>query len=78
MAEVGVIIAIDPGAAGRFDEIVDICARAGLRVARLMPELGVVAGQIEESCVDDLRRVTGVASVEHDRTITLPPEPEAP
>ena len=71
---VGVILAVDPG---RFAEVTEAVRRAGLTVTGEQPILGTLSGTIAEDRIPALEEVAGVAAVDRDRTIHLPP-PDSP
>lgn len=56
--------------------IADVVARleaAGVRVEKVLDAVGVVVGSRAEGGVHDLGEIEGVAAVEKDREIRLPP-----
>jgi hypothetical protein len=57
----------------RMAEVVAGLRAAGLHVTAVHDALGTVAGEGEAADLAALRRVAGVAAVERDRTIQLPP-----
>jgi hypothetical protein len=56
-----------------FEEVLERCARAGLRIERALPDIGVLTGTIASELVAALEAVPGVAVVERERPIDLPP-----
>ncbi|MFJ3777709.1 hypothetical protein ACIPX0_39085 [Streptomyces sp. NPDC090075] len=73
-APVGVILAVDPD---RFAEVVVALRRAGLTVTGEQPVLGTLTGTVAEDRIPALELVDGVASVDRERTVQLPP-PDTP
>jgi hypothetical protein len=61
----------------RLDEIAGRLRAHGLRVDQLLTSLGTVTGRIAPSKIVDLEDVDGVASVERERVVQLPP-PDSP
>jgi len=57
----------------RMAEVVAGLRAAGLRVTAVHDALGTIAGDGEAADLGALRRVPGVAAIERDRTIQLPP-----
>ncbi|MFJ3803160.1 hypothetical protein ACIPSJ_43650 [Streptomyces sp. NPDC090088] len=73
-APVGVILAVDPD---RFAAVVVALRRAGLTVTGEQPVLGTLTGTVAEDRIPALELVDGVASVDRERTVQLPP-PDTP
>ncbi|MEU6526547.1 hypothetical protein ABZ892_27865 [Streptomyces sp. NPDC046924] len=73
-APVGVVLAVDPD---RFAEVVEALRRAGLTVTGEQPALGTLSGTVAEDRIPALEAVDGVASVDRERTVQLPP-PDSP
>ncbi|MGW5968755.1 hypothetical protein [Streptomyces sp. NPDC055186] len=73
-APVGVVLAVDPD---RFAEVVEALRRAGLTVTGEQPVLGTLSGTVAEDRIPALEAVDGVASVDRERTVQLPP-PDSP
>jgi hypothetical protein len=73
MASIDVSVAIDDANLTRFDAVVRQARRAGLRTNQVLKEIGVVTGSIEADKLPALRKVKGIASVEINRDIQLPP-----
>lgn len=72
MTDLIVNIVIDEGHLGQFQQIVERCEQAGLRVADRLETIGVVTGTIDSSQLPQIRRIAGVI-VEEAREIHLPP-----
>lgn len=63
-----------------LDRIADLAERlsgSGLRVQQILKTLGTITGRIPRSKVAEIGRLEGVASVEPEHTIQLPP-PDSP
>lgn len=73
-APVGVVLAVDPD---RFAEVVEALRRAGLTVTGEQPVLGALSGTVAQDRVPALEAVDGVASVDREHTVRLPP-PDTP
>ena len=71
--QVDVQIAISDEDLPRFGEVVDSLKAAGLQVDRTMEQLGLVTGSSAASKIATLARVKGVAGVERQRRVQLPP-----
>ncbi len=72
MSKVQVTISIDDAHLEQIDQVADQLKAAGLDVAQTMSTLGIVTGSIDSDKMSSLSEVTGVDSVEVDKTITLP------
>jgi hypothetical protein len=68
-----VTVLVSPSYLDRFDDVVERVQAAGLQVEDVLRTTGVIAGAIESDRIDALRSVDGVAAVEIQRTIQLPP-----
>jgi hypothetical protein len=68
-----VTVLVTPAFQDRFDEVVERTRAAGLQVESELRNVGVIAGSIESNQLDGLRSVEGVAAVEIQRVIQLPP-----
>lgn len=64
---VDVTIRIDKGHTADLDEIVRALKAAGLRKVEAHDRLGIVNGEVNAKSLDELRAVTGVASVREDQ-----------
>ncbi len=63
-----VTIRIDKSQAADFEAIVRALKAAGLRKVEPHDRLGIVNGEVSADSLDDLRAVSGVASVREDKT----------
>ena len=60
------------------DQVRSLLVAEGLEVDRLLPEIGIITGQVDgEEVVEALRAVKGVSSIERERTVGVPP-PDSP
>ena len=73
MAEEDVNVSVVENHLDQFDEVVRRLEKAGLKVQQRLGAAGVVSGSIDPAKVDNLEKVTGVASVERSRRIRIPP-----
>jgi hypothetical protein len=64
------VVAREPGL---VDSIAEKCASHGMSRVSAAKTIGVVHGEIDEAALSSLREIDGVASVEAERTINLPP-----
>lgn len=62
---------------GELATVVAALRRAGLRVATVLDAAGVVLGTVDAAALASLSSVPGVAGVERQREIRLPP-PDSP
>ncbi|MFI1392674.1 hypothetical protein [Streptomyces griseoaurantiacus] len=67
---VGVVLAVEPD---RFTEVVEALQRAGLTVTSEQPNLGTLSGTVVKNRIPVLEAIDGVASIDEERTIRLPP-----
>ncbi|OZM80086.1 hypothetical protein [Pseudonocardia sp. MH-G8] len=69
-----ITISVADDALDRIDEVVAALEAGGLNVEQVLRPLGVITGSVEDTQrVQALGAVTGVASVEPQRTVQLPP-----
>lgn len=73
MSKVQVTVSVDDAHLEQIDQVAEQLKAAGLDVEQTMSTLGIVTGSVDSDKMSDLSEVTGVDSVEVDRTITLPP-----
>lgn len=74
---VPVVVSVSEDHLERLDEIAGRLRAHGLRVDQTLTSLGTVTGRIAPSKIVDLEGVDGVASVERERVVQLPP-PDSP
>jgi hypothetical protein len=77
MSKVKLTVSVDDAHLDRFSEVVERVKKAGLKVDQKMANLGMVTGSIDSEKVGLLRKVKGVAEIEEQRDIQIPP-PESP
>jgi hypothetical protein len=75
--KVRVTIAVADDHMDRVDSVVAGLRDAGVSVEQTLAAAGAIVGSVDETNVDALARVTGVAGVERERTYQLPP-PDSP
>lgn len=73
MAQEEVQVSVSDAHLQEFAEVVRRLERAGLQVEQQLAAVGVVTGHIDEARLSALSQVAGVASVEHSRTVGIPP-----
>jgi hypothetical protein len=77
MADVKLSVSVDDTHLECFSDVVRACTDAGMDVEHQMETVGVISGKIDETKLESLRRVGGVAAVEPERTVGIaPPESE--
>jgi hypothetical protein len=74
---VPVVISVADDRLGDMGTVVDALRAAGLRVDRVLMVAGVITGTVDGDRISSLSTVPGVAAVETERTIGLPP-PDSP
>lgn len=72
-----VIITVSDEALTEIDQLADKLKKKGLKVERVLPITGVIAGAVAPDKVASIRKVQGVLSVEDELYSELPP-PDAP
>ena len=77
MDKVRVTVSVDEANLEQIDQVVEQLKAAGLEVEQTLSTVGVVTGVVEEEKMAALSEVTGVESVEVDRSYQLaPPDSE--
>jgi hypothetical protein len=74
---VPVVVALEDERLADMSAVVDALRDAGLRVREVLTAVGVVTGTVDGDRLSSLSAVPGVAAVEPERTIGLPP-PDTP
>lgn len=69
-----VIVTVTDAALADIQQVAGRLKKCGLTVTRVLPVTGVIAGSISGTKLSELRSVTGVDSVELERT-AYPTEP---
>lgn len=70
-----VVVSVTDEYMDRFSEVLESLRAAGLAIDHVLDDLGTVTGSIDNDAVEGLAAVTGVASVERQRTHRIaPPE----
>jgi hypothetical protein len=72
MTQVSVLIVVDSSIASMAD-VVAVLTTHGLRVTRLMPNIGIISGDVDLAKLNDLSHVPGVQSVRQEEQIQLHP-----
>jgi hypothetical protein len=68
-----VTVSVADDAVDRIDEVVTALEHGGLHVEQVLRPLGVITGSVDTQLVHALGNVAGVAAVEPQRTVQLPP-----
>jgi hypothetical protein len=68
-----ITISVADDAIDRIDEVVAALEHGGLRVDQVLRPIGVITGSIDTQRVQALGNVPGVAAVEPQGTVRLPP-----
>lgn len=68
-----VTISVADDAIDRIDEVVAALESGGMHVEQVLRPIGVITGSVEARHVHALGGVAGVAAVEPQRTVQLPP-----
>jgi len=68
-----VIISVDDDRVEDISTVVDALRDAGLQVSAVLTGAGVVTGTVDGDRISSLSAVPGVADVEAEQTIALPP-----
>ena len=68
------LVSISDDHLDRVDGIVKRLEAEGMEVRHLLPELGTVTGAIDDSRVEVLNSIDGVAAVEAAREVEIAPE----
>lgn len=77
MDKVKVTVSIDDGHIDQLDQVTAQLKKAGLEVEQTLSTLGIVTGLVETEKMSSLSKVTGVESVEVDKSYQIaPPDSE--
>ena len=68
-----ITISVADDAIDRIDEVVAALEDGGMQVDQVLRPLGVITGSVDTQRVQALGAVSGVADVEPQRTVQLPP-----
>jgi hypothetical protein len=68
-----VTVSVADDAIGRIDEVVSALEDGGMHIDQVLRPIGVITGSVDTRHVRALGSVTGVAAVEPQRTVQLPP-----
>ena len=72
-----VLVSVEGGQLERLSAVAEELRSAGMEVAAVMDDLGVVSGSVEPEKIERLAAVRGVAAVEASREVRIPP-PDSP
>jgi hypothetical protein len=70
---ISVTVTLDDAHLGRAQQMSATLEGMGLKVDKVLPEIGVITGSGEEGLLDRLRAVDGVAEARPERGVRLPP-----
>ena len=73
MAKKSVVVTLDNEHMSQIEQVADECRAAGLVVHEFLEMLGQVTGEIDPDKENELRKVSGVLSVEESQEYQLPP-----
>jgi hypothetical protein len=68
-----ITVSVADDAMGRIDEVVSALESGGMHVEQVLRPIGVITGSVDTRHVLALGSVAGVAAVEPQRTVQLPP-----
>ena len=68
-----ITVSVADDAIGRIDEVVTALELGGMHIDQVLRPIGVITGSADTQRVQALSTVAGVASVEPQRTVRLPP-----
>jgi hypothetical protein len=73
MSKIKLSVSVSDEHRHRFNEVVKNIKKAGMKVEQQLHNLGIVTGSIDDEKLNLLHRVEGVAGVEEERDIQIPP-----
>jgi hypothetical protein len=76
-AMAAVTITVDDAHLDKIDHVAAELRSSGMRIDRVLNEVGVISGHVPDDRRDVLRAVEGVESIEDANTFQLPP-PDSP
>jgi hypothetical protein len=68
-----ITVSVADDAIGRIDEVVTALENGGMHIDQVLRPIGVITGSVDTQHVRALGSVAGVAAVEPQRTVQLPP-----
>jgi hypothetical protein len=68
-----ITVSVSDDAIGRIDEVVTALENGGMHIDQVLRPIGVITGSADTQRVRALGSVAGVAAVEPQRTVRLPP-----
>lgn len=69
-----IVVTVDPAALGHIDRIAGRLARAGMTVDQILSTTGIITGSAADQALARLRGLPGVAAVEPDADLPIPPD----
>jgi hypothetical protein len=76
MRKTNVLVRLQKADKSRIDSVAAELEEQGLEISQKLATTGIIAGAVEESGLDRLRRVNGVAQVRQEGRFQLPPMDE--
>lgn len=73
MSSVNVTVVVDDAHQAQILEVAAALQACGLTVQQTLPNIGMICGTVDTNQVGSLAEVEGVAAVELDQSIQLPP-----
>jgi hypothetical protein len=70
---VPVVVSVADDRLDRIPELLEALVAGGLVVDHVLDAVGVITGSIEPTAIEALAALPGVASVERQRTVRIPP-----
>lgn len=77
MANVNLLVSVSQDYLDRMPDIVQNLQSLGMTNIKSMEAVGVITGSLDENKVADVSRVEGVAQVEPERKVQIPPPDSA-
>jgi hypothetical protein len=72
-----IMVSVDDDSMADLPRLVTDLRQAGLKVDEVLEALGTVTGSISQEAAGSLMAVPGVAHIEWQRDVTLPPDPNS-
>lgn len=69
-----VVIAVKPASLADIDEVAGRLTGAGMTVDQILSTTGIITGSADAASVATLSRLMGVASIEPDTDLQIPPD----
>jgi hypothetical protein len=71
------MVSVDDDSLSDLPRLVTDLRQAGLKVDEVLEALGTVTGSISREAADSLTAIPGVAHIEWQRDVTLPPDQDS-